>query len=89
MERCRRSQLLFVCAVLLVPAFASSQVIEFESGGLKYQALTKDGLTVMVAPLPANVRSYTLYKSRFRTVGALRGSFVPRTSSSTRTQEWK
>lgn len=60
MERSWRSQLLFVCALLLLPAFASSQVIEFESGGLKYQALTKDGLTVMVAPLPANVRSYTV-----------------------------
>src|SRR3712207_4603572 len=60
MERCWRSQLLFVCAMLLVPAFAASQVIEFESGGLKYQALTKNGLTIMVAPLPSNVRSYTV-----------------------------
>ena len=31
---------------------ANAQLIEFESGGLKYQALTKDGLTIMVAPLP-------------------------------------
>jgi hypothetical protein len=36
------------------------QVIDFESGGLKYQALTKNGLTIMVAPLQANVREYTV-----------------------------
>ena len=73
MERCWRSQLGFVCAMLLVPAFAFSQVIEFESGGLKYQALTKDGLTVMVAPLPSNVRSYTVVQ-----VAISNGGSVPR-----------
>ena len=39
---------------------ANAQVIEFESGGLRYQALTKDGLTIMVAPLPSHVREYTV-----------------------------
>ena len=73
MERCWRSQLLFVCAMLLVPAFASSQVIEFESGGLKYQALTKNGLTIMVAPLPSSVRSYTVVQ-----VAISNGGSIPR-----------
>ena len=36
------------------------QVIEFESGGLKYQTLSRSGLTVMFAPLPLNVRHYAV-----------------------------
>ncbi len=37
-----------------------AQVIEFESGGLKYKALTRNGLTIMVANLPAHVRDYAI-----------------------------
>jgi hypothetical protein len=52
---------LTVCAAFLcLGAPGRGQVIEFESGGLKYQALTKDGLTIMVAPLQSNVRDYTV-----------------------------
>lgn len=36
------------------------QAIEFESNGLKYQTLTRDGLTIMFAPLPAQVRQYVV-----------------------------
>jgi hypothetical protein len=39
---------------------AAAQVIEFESGGLKYQTLTRNSLTVMFAHLPANVREYSI-----------------------------
>jgi hypothetical protein len=46
--------------VLLAVAFVSAQVIEFDSGGLKYQALTKNSVTVMFAHLPAHVREYTI-----------------------------
>ena len=58
----RSWRLLRVCAVafLATVAAAHGQVIEFESGGLKYQALTKNGLTIMVAPLQASVRDYTV-----------------------------
>ena len=49
-----------VCAAALALCSADAQVIEFESGGLRYQALTKDGLTIMVAPLPTHVREYTV-----------------------------
>jgi hypothetical protein len=38
----------------------AAQVIEFESGGLKYQTLTRNGLTVMFAQLPAHVREYSI-----------------------------
>ncbi len=48
------------------------QVIEFESGGLKYQTLTKNGLTIMVASLPAHVREYSILQ-----VAISNGSTIP------------
>jgi hypothetical protein len=39
---------------------APGQVIEFESNGLKYQTLTKSGVTVMFAALPSHLREYTI-----------------------------
>lgn len=36
------------------------QVIEFESNGLKYQTLTRSGVTVMFAQLPSNLKGYTV-----------------------------
>lgn len=41
-------------------AVLSGQVIEFESGGLRYKTLTKNGVTVMYAHLPAQVRDYSI-----------------------------
>jgi len=49
-----------LCAAVVVVHGAKAQLLEFESGGLKYHALTKDGLTIMVAPLPTQVRDYTV-----------------------------
>ena len=46
-------------AVLLASA-ASAQVIEFESGGLKFQTLTRSGLTIMFAHMPVHVRGYAM-----------------------------
>ena len=37
-----------------------SQVIEFESNGLRYKTLTKGGVTVMFASLPGHVRDYDM-----------------------------
>jgi hypothetical protein len=39
---------------------AAGQVIEFESNGLKYQTLTKRGVTVMFAHLPVHVREFSI-----------------------------
>src|SRR5205085_1394905 len=39
---------------------AVAQVIEFESGGLKYQTLTRNSVTVMFAHLPAHVHEYAI-----------------------------
>jgi hypothetical protein len=34
--------------------------IEFESKGLEYEALTKDGITVMFAPLPPHIKEFNI-----------------------------
>jgi hypothetical protein len=39
---------------------AQAQVIEFESNGLKYQTLTKSGVTVMWAALPNHLHEYAI-----------------------------
>jgi hypothetical protein len=44
--------------LLLLGASASAQVLEFYSNGLKYQALTRGGLTLMYARMPLAIRSY-------------------------------
>lgn len=44
--------------LLFAAALCPAQVIEFESGGLRYQTLTKNGVTIMFAHLHAKVREY-------------------------------
>ena len=39
---------------------ACAQVIEFGSNGLKYQTLTRSGVTVMFAQLPAHIHEYAI-----------------------------
>jgi hypothetical protein len=50
----RLSAAVFACGCL------SAQVIEFESGGLRYQTLSRNGVTIMFAPLPVEVRGYAI-----------------------------
>ncbi len=52
--------LLLSCLLAFSGGVACSQIIEFESGGLKYQTLTKNGLTVMIAELPAHVQDFSV-----------------------------
>jgi hypothetical protein len=47
-----------IVALLLLGATAAAQVLEFYSNGLKYQALTRGGLTLMYARMPLSIRSY-------------------------------
>jgi hypothetical protein len=50
-----------VAPVLLVFACAAlGQVIEFESKGLKYQTLSRNGVTIMYAQLYSHVRTYSV-----------------------------
>jgi hypothetical protein len=53
---CMRS----ICLLLLAVLPAAAQVIEFESGGLRYQTLTRSGITIMWAELPAHVGHYKI-----------------------------
>lgn len=39
---------------------AQAQIIEFESGGLRYQTQTKSGVTVMFAALPVVIREFSV-----------------------------
>jgi len=45
---------------MLLATTLGGQVIEFESGGLKYQTLTRNSVTVMFAHLPARVHEYAI-----------------------------
>ncbi len=57
-------RLLRMCvAGMILSAAATAQVIEFESGGLKYQALSRNGLTIMYAHLPVQVREYSIVQA--------------------------
>jgi len=48
----------FVLLCALFAGVASAQVIEFESSGLKYKALTHNGVTIMVSTLHNHIREY-------------------------------
>ena len=54
-------RLLGVCglALTLLCPRAHAQAIEYESNGLKYQTLTKSGVTLMFAVLPSHLHEYT------------------------------
>lgn len=54
--RLRLLALLVICCARGVDA----QVIEFESGGLKYLTMSRNGLTVMFAHMPAHVREFAI-----------------------------
>lgn len=54
------SRCLLAPALTLFIAAGHAQVIEFESGGLKYKALTHGGVTVMFAPIAARIHGYAI-----------------------------
>jgi hypothetical protein len=47
-----------IVSLLLLGATSAAQVLEFYSNGLKYQALTRGGLTLMYARMPLSIRNY-------------------------------
>lgn len=55
-------------------AFVFGQVIEFESGGMHYQTLTRRGVTVMFAQMPTHVREFSILQ-----VAVSNGSQAPYT----------
>jgi hypothetical protein len=57
MTRLRRG---LFAGLALMAGCVCAQVIEFESNGLKYQTLTKSGVTVMFARMPGHLREYAI-----------------------------
>ena len=56
------NRIVWACAFALVlwVGRGHGQVIEFESNGLKYQTLTKSGVTIMFATLPQRLHDYAI-----------------------------
>ncbi len=50
-------------ALLLLTTGSPAQVIEFESKGMKYQTLTRGGVTVMYTHLPSHIREYSILQA--------------------------
>jgi hypothetical protein len=55
-----RSRAILAIVAALCVRTVTAQTLEFESAGLKYQALTRAGVTVMVAPLPTRILGYSI-----------------------------
>jgi hypothetical protein len=49
-----------LASAVVFAGVSAAQVIEFESGGLRYKTLTRNGVTVMYAHLPNQVREYAI-----------------------------
>jgi hypothetical protein len=47
-------------SLLLAAVLLQAQIIEFESGGLKYRTLTRGGVTIMWAHLPMHIKEYAV-----------------------------
>lgn len=77
--RSRRQFLLFALLWMSIFPVAKlrAQVLEFESGGLKYKALTRGGVTIMFAPLPTKVLGYTILQVAISNGSPVSWSFKP------------
>jgi hypothetical protein len=53
-------RLVLLSTALLVTVLASAQVIEYEANGLKYQTLSRKGLTVIITHMPNHVAGFGL-----------------------------
>jgi hypothetical protein len=53
----------YILALSLCLRPLAGQVIEFESNGLKYQTLTRSGVTVMYAQMPSHLHEYTIIQA--------------------------
>src|ERR1022692_1553945 len=57
---CKRWLCTFALAGMLPWSAHALQIIDFESGGLKYKAMTRNGVTVMFSLLPLHIRDYAI-----------------------------
>lgn len=75
----RRSAALSIFLLFALSALrnTSAQVIEFESGGLKYLTQTKNGVTVMFAPLHTPIREYAVIQVAISNGSPVTWNFKP------------
>jgi len=70
-----------VLGLLMLAAVSTArlhaQVLEFESGGLKYKALTRGGVTIMFAPLPTRILGYSILQVAISNGAPISWSFKP------------
>jgi len=52
-----------LAAMIVLLGLAHAQVIEFESNGLKYQTLTRSGVTIMWAPLLNHLHTFVIIQA--------------------------
>jgi hypothetical protein len=64
-------------AIMFFIAAAHAQVIEFESGGLKYKALTHNGITVMFAPITMRIHDYAIMQVAISNGSPVSWAFKP------------
>jgi hypothetical protein len=59
---CRMRRIVATTALLVAAALMDAQVIEYEANGLKYQTLSRKGLTVIVTRMPNHVAGFGLFQ---------------------------
>lgn len=62
MARFARTKWSIVAAMLAFSSGLAGQVIDFESNGLHYQAMTRNGITVTFAKLPSHIAAYNVFQ---------------------------
>ena len=67
----------FLAAALAAGATLSAQIIPFESNGLLYKTLTKGGVTVMFAYLPAHLKEYSIMQVSVSNGSPISWTFKP------------
>ena len=60
--RLASAALSLVASILVFSSGAAGKVIDFESNGLQYQALTRNGVTVTFAKLPSHIAAYNVFQ---------------------------
>ncbi len=72
-----RRRFLGLSAALALGRRAPAQVIEFESGGLRYQTLTRNGVTIMFAHLSLHIRDYAVLQTAISNGSSRSWTFKP------------
>jgi hypothetical protein len=62
---------------LAFSAKGHAQIIEFESGGLKYKALTHNGVTLMFSPITMRIREYAILQLAVSNGSAISWNVAP------------